>query len=261
MSMSEQYCLDNVKANLDAMNCHGLTKQDFVTIESLISNVKDNDKSNQTVFPDFISDEGFIEHFRVTSGIAGSNGYKNMKDLKKADRTLDDEAHSLANSLAGRKGIVAASKMVNVGRTGDSLENLHASLKQAFQNHIQSLELYKGAKHISCFMIESDDALFVRPQARTLWNNGNTSLLLGDLEAYKRVKYCLAYDADMLDYLYSFKDEIDYVIFVKSMNMGVEIIKVENIPYLKEIVPFDTLKIYPVIMGNMISESVIHLGW
>lgn len=61
-------------------------------------------------------------------------------------------------------------------------------------------------------------------------------------EQEKFKEYRLSRDKKLLEYIYQFKDEIQYVIFLNQAR--VEIIRTENIPYLIKLLPWDYV-IYP----------------
>ncbi|OWW61950.1 hypothetical protein C656_13400, partial [Enterococcus hirae 57-03-H11] len=48
--------------------------------------------------------------------------------------------------------------------------------------------------------------------------------------------YRLSRDKELLDWLYKFKDKIQYVIFLTNTN--VEIIKIDNIPNVQTLLPY-----------------------
>lgn len=56
-------------------SAHGVTDSEWKEFRQLLLSVKSNDSESKTVFPDFISENGFIEHFHVTSGKSSRKGY------------------------------------------------------------------------------------------------------------------------------------------------------------------------------------------
>ena len=68
--------------------------------------------------------------------------------------------------------------------------------------------------------------------------DGIDGMSCGDLfPTLKECNYRLSRDKKLLDYVYTFKDKLKYVIFVHYQ--GIEIIKIENIPYFKKLMPYD----------------------
>ena len=62
--------------------------------------------------------------------------------------------------------------------------------------------------------------------------------------------YRLSRDKDMLNFLYQYKDEIGYVVFVCCD--GLEVIRLKNIPYLLKLLPWDFL-VYPLVVNQKAS--------
>ena len=85
-------------------------------------------------------------------------------------------------------------------------------------------------------MIEyTDQALEMYENVYDDWKNGMTN---GDFRESEELKcYRLTRDKNLLKYIYSFKENIKYVIFVYGREC--EIIKIESIPYLLKLIPWD----------------------
>lgn len=203
---------------------HGLTTNDENEFLQLLSSVKSNDSENKTEFPDFISEIGFIEHFHVTSGESNKKGYDITKEESKIQKEHINLIQSkLSDSLEKIKS--------SFTRGNDSIENFHKSFKTCWEDHINHLNKYTGNKHISCFLISSDDNFEIREHP-----NDKNDLYFGNLGRENKKDFCLAYDYELLDYIYNYRNQIDYVIYYnKNKNKNnIEIIKVSNIPAIKE---------------------------
>ena len=114
-------------------------------------------------------------------------------------------------------------------------EFLKGSFKAHWEKHIRSLEAYSGNKDCGIFMIEyTDMALEMFENIYSDWKNGMSQ---GDMRAPERIlDYRLSRDKAMLEYIYGYRDQIKYVDFVYSS--GVEVIRVENIPYITNPLPW-----------------------
>lgn len=84
-------------------------------------------------------------------------------------------------------------------------------------------------------MIEyTDMALEMFENIYSDWKNGMSQ---GDMRAPERIlDYRLSRDKAMLEYSYGYRNQIKYVVFVYSS--GVEVIRVENIPYITNPLPW-----------------------
>ena len=61
----ELCCLEKVKKQIRFEDCMGMTNKDWEEIQKYLKTAVPNEQRNN--FPDFIFDNGFIEHFQVTS--------------------------------------------------------------------------------------------------------------------------------------------------------------------------------------------------
>ena len=96
-------------------------------------------------------------------------------------------------------------------------------------------------------MIEyTDMALEMFENIYSDWKNGMSQ---GDMRAPERIlDYRISRDKAMLEYIYGYRNQIKYVVFVYSS--GVEVIRVENIPYITKLLPWQyTVK----------AKNVIHI--
>lgn len=228
MGKIENSCLEVVRKHLDGGSCHGLSNDEFQKIRNLILDVNPTDTPHKTAFPDFISYMGFIEHFAVSSGECYQNGgYKNQASKSKLIKRQKDFMDSISQQANKTGQITIASKLHAFERWHESLGSFENVFITHWQDHIESLHQYGGIKHISCFMIESDDIIAVHESPLDA-----QKLCYGDLVS-ERKHFSLAYDIRLLDFIYGYKDEIDYVIYVNEYGY-VEVIKTSNIPFLKD---------------------------
>lgn len=70
----EQRCLKLVINNINEKDCFGMSNQQYVELQNWLKNAESNQNSNK--FPDFVFEDGFIEHFAVTSSSEGRKGGK-----------------------------------------------------------------------------------------------------------------------------------------------------------------------------------------
>ncbi len=235
--------------------CHGVLENDLDAIRELIDCVEPNDTANRTVFPDFICGKGFIEHFHVTSGKSNRKGYDITKEESKMLQSHENFMEKVIDSLPEQnQEIFLSQHHTSFWRRGDSLANFHNSFEKAWENHVESLNAYDGKKHISCFLISSDDVIAVHEEPVD-----EHGVFYGELFSTKKLLYCLAYDNDLLDYMYKYKDVIDFVIYINLVKRNIEIIQLKNIPNIKQMLSNRNLILYPLTTMEVSSTYGIHV--
>ena len=112
-----------------------------------------------------------------------------------------------------------------------------------------SWEKYAGNKEIGIFMVEYPElALSMCENVYVDWINGMSQ---GDMREEEQIRcYRLSRDKKLLNYIYQYKEQIKYVIFVYCN--GFEIIRLENISYLLKVLPWDYV-IYPMMVQTVSS--------
>lgn len=229
MGQVEVNCLENVKKLLGGSTYHGITNEDFDEVRSLLFTATPTDNEHKTVFPDFVSDGGFVEHFAVSaSNVYPNGGYTNKANegkIKKIHAEMQERFDNEAQSDGAIRTMYDAKAF---SRFNETLSLFEKSFKSHWESHIVSLHEYEGQKHLSCFMIESDDMLLVHEDC-----SDGEGLYYGNLVNERTALFCLAYDVTLLDFMYEYRDDIDYVIYFNFRGCT-EIIKVANIPFLKK---------------------------
>ena len=84
---------------------------------------------------------------------------------------------------------------------------------------------------------------FALATCENVYHNWIDGLSQGDMREQEKFKECcLSQGKKLLEYIYQFKDEIQYVIFLNQTRF--EVIRTENIPYLTKLLPWNYV-IYP----------------
>lgn len=180
-------------------------------------------------FPDFIFDEGFIEHFQVTSA----------KETAKGDKHKIIESKFETNSQAKFKQIkqeflssafcpgTFSTNVLKMESPEYSYEYFLCSFKRNFESHIKSMNKYNGNSSISIFLVE-----FI----------GGRITVLRNKKFYKFYK--IEYDKNLLSYLHEFKDKLKYLICFWGDTQGdlngelsCEIIDMSRVPELLKKAP------------------------
>lgn len=249
----EQRCLNTVIWSLNSEGSlkkyFGLLKEDIDEINDILKITKPNEKLSE--FPDFVFKNGFIEHFQITSSRTNKDGAKQLEELSLFKNKVEKETKRFkedCNANPDCNKICSGSWAMKYPK--HSYEYLCYSFKKNWENHIESYNKYTGNKNIGIFMIEyTDQALEMYENVYDDWING---MMNGDLREPEKVEfYRLTRDKNLLEYIYLFKENIKYVFFVYGKDC--EIIKLESIPYLLKLMPWD-YAIAPYIGTTIISS-------
>ena len=253
--IEENTILISVKRAMNGNSWHGLSEDDWKEVEDLINSAKLTDSKSKTDFPDFISNNGFIEHFHVTSGKSTRKGYDVTTNESKMLKSHDSFMANINSILPQNNNeILFSHHHTQFWRQNDSVRNFHKSFKTCWNSHINHLHNYNRNKHFSCFLISSDDVLSVYEHM-----DDDNDIFYGDLSRQKKINFCLSYDSDLLDFIYEYHTDIDYVIYFNIMQNYVEIIKTLNIPAIKEYLPKHKYELYPFIAIETSNTYGIHM--
>ena len=95
----EQECFDIVKSALTSQTniCYGMTLEEERELQSIWNLAKPN--PNTSLFPDFIIENGFIEHFQVTSSKQNRHGAKMEQESCSILRDFESKTEQMMNSM------------------------------------------------------------------------------------------------------------------------------------------------------------------
>jgi len=217
--------LENIEAYIHLRkNCYnGIQFEDTQDLFKALLFTKENPQKSE--FPDFILDNGWIEHFKITSSKETKKGSdKEILNSKFERDIFEDEVafkkHCEENDIPDFED----SKEWQQEDVQHSYNMFQYSMNKQILHHIDSANKYSGNKKIKIFLIEYDDVglEMIEEFEEKDFENGNSP------QHYWNYK--LSKDKEMLKYLYSLKDKVDYVIF--ENHEDVEIIKILNIPQI-----------------------------
>ena len=212
----------------------GFSETDAIKVERVLRDAMPNPKKSE--FPDFVSELGFVEHFHVTSSKTNRKGSFHKKEEAIFMKKVEKEEKQFKNEMNENPSF---GEVKSTHHTFSFPKHSHEYFMNSFintwNNHMDSYEKYQGMKEIGVFMIEYQD------MALGMWEDfGNIKceVWYGDmLCSHKRYDYYrLSRDVELLNFIYKFKDKINFVIMVCGYN--VEIIFVENIPELLKLIPY-----------------------
>lgn len=247
---NKSYCLYFEFCN----NAFGLSKEDKIEVANILRKAKANEQANN--FPDFVFDNGFIEHFQFTSSKETKKGSEQTIQEKAFERIAEKrekEFQERCNNTPDFENIRSVSTTMDIPEHSE--EYLHESFKRNFENHIKSLENYNGNKQVGIFMVENFE--FAVNMYEDIYKGFKENVSYGDLrQAQDFSCYRLSRDKVLLNYLYEYRDKIKYVIYVyndqerrngdkgiDSFNVypvtKIEVIKLENIPSMLKLLPWE----------------------
>lgn len=235
--------------NSDCYNSYfGLLESDRKEFEYIVFSSKPN--SNLSLFPDFVFDNGFIEHFQITSSKTNRKGSVHKKEESAFVSKVKSETEKIKQEWNETPSFdeVCSKSWVHTNPV-HTYEFLVDSFKNNWEHHLESCKKYTGSKEVGIFMIEySEVALSMYENVYHDWINGMSK---GDMRGQEKFHcYRLSRDKQLLNYIYQFRDNIKYVIFINCERF--EVIRLENIPYLLKLMPWDYL-IVPMCVNNVAS--------
>lgn len=233
----EQACLDYVKSIVFSQQniCYVCSIADDDLIEQMFQTASPNVDLNS--FPDFICNGGFIEQFEVTSSHSNRNGSTMKREQDKLRKEAEAKEAALMAEMNETPCYEGRSIITDTWHSKHSYEDFCQSFKKNWQDHIDSLDKYTGDKTTGIFMVQYNDGALVLD---AVFPDVKTEIYYGDLlERPEYGGYRLTHDSLMLEYIYQFKDRIQYVAFFNNDGFHgkrCEIICTENIPEILKIV-------------------------
>lgn len=226
----------------------GLLENDREEFESVLRVAQPN--PDASCFPDFIFENGFIEHFQVTSSAVTKKGATHTKKENEFRRKVDADTEKLKAEWSETPSFDAVrSKSWAFTNPTHSYESLVDSFKRNWEHHMESYGKYTGSRQIGMFMIEYPE--FALAMCENVYQDWIDGMSQGDMREQEKFKeYRLSRDKNLLQYVYQFKDEIRYVVFWNHIR--IEVIRTENIPYLIKLLPWDYV-IYPLMVNTVAS--------
>ncbi|MBK0070946.1 hypothetical protein [Enterococcus sp. S53] len=217
--------LDRVINEIYEKNAYGIHIKDFKNFVEELKSAKPNEKNND--FPDFLTPNGFIEHFQITSSFENKKGSPHKISMMKQQREHDLR---LENMNEDQNKISTDNMYKN-----HSHIQLVNSFKKNFEKHLERLKSFEVKKDESIFLIEYDDI-----NALSMCENIDIDLeegiLTGDIKINPEFfhNYRLSRDKELLKYISGFSSDLKYLIFVSN---DIEIIATKKIDYFTNFIP------------------------
>lgn len=218
MGKIEESCLNRVKKYclLNETYYSGITEEEKKSLIALIKTAKDTD-GKTTTFPDFIGENGWIEHFKVTSSQSSKKGYESDINHTEMKRSIEQQIGEAKQSGNCTNYQFSASTV----RQNDNIENYRKSLMISWKKHYKSYEKeqqkLKNLK-IGVFLIDSDDIFL--PYIK--FNDMRNGIIEDD-----NLPFEVVHDKKIMDFIQQYQADIQYVIFVSKR--VVKILKTSSI--------------------------------
>lgn len=232
----EQKCLDLVKRKLNKNDCFGMSNQQYNELQKWLKEAKPNQNSNE--FPDIRFEDGFIEHFKVTSSSEGKKGAKQ----KKESSILENYSKTtfLSNLDSSQEDMLVSNSFSREFEQHTYL-NIVKSIKRNWKKHIESYEKQTSPSKHGIFLLE-----YIDINIQTAINRENEKLKI--YESYR-----ISADKYLLEWIHRFKEKIEYLILINPLS--IEVIRLDQILNIIESIPRVT---YAPIIGM---ESHQYLGY
>lgn len=216
----------------------GLLEQDRNEFENILRKVQENPEASS--FPDFIFEDGFIEHFQITSSYEGKKGSVHTKKEREFFSIVEKETKAIENEWKENPCLnQVRSKTWAFTNPEHSYDLLSKSFRKNWEHHLASFRKYMDSiqsKKVAIFMIEYPE--YALAMYENIYCDWITGMAQGDMRKPEEFyEYRLSRDKELLEYVYQFKNEIKYVIFVNKNRF--EVICTENIPYLIKLLSCD----------------------
>ena len=196
----EWECIQNIQRKMKIENCFGISQEEFKEIKQWINNANPNEKNSH--FPDFLFENGFIEHFAITSSLENKKGAK-----QKMESVILEQKSEKIFTEQFEKSRIGEITNYSVSKNFEehSHNNIVKSIKKNWEKHIESSKKYIGNKEHSIFLMEYMD------------HHLHTAVEKDDGCHKIYHTYRITADLDLLKWLYKFNDEIEYLILYHGL--------------------------------------------
>ena len=234
--LADDNLMDHIREYIQARrdSLHGVVFEDIAEVFQAINAAQENVMASE--FPDFIYDNGFIEHFEITSSKENRKGSSKKINDFLFDKEITPKIKEFNKSYGDMEIGERRSDSWSNKDVPHSYDNLEKSFKQNLEHHLGQAQKYNGKKDLKIYLVEYGDF------GVEMCENIDTNLEYF-AKNQRKPEHCWNYrlskDKKMLKYLYNFQNQIDYIIM--NYHDYSEIIKIENIPSIIERLPYEYL--------------------
>lgn len=214
----EQYCLNVLKEKLNKEGCFGLEDEEYTDLKEWINIACLNESS--TKFPDIVFEDGFIEHFGITSSYEGKSG---AKQLRESSNLKNNSTKNFLKNLEDSDEDTLTSNSFSRPFEKHSHLNIVNSIKKNWEKHINSYRSSSTSYKHRIFLLHYMDT------------NIETAVTKKNELSKIYQSYRISTDKELLKWIYKFKEEIDFLIFLNPIAFSLEVVKLKSIPELLDI--------------------------
>ncbi|WP_382549405.1 hypothetical protein [Streptomyces sp. NPDC057131] len=214
----EQKCLDLVKRKLNKNDCFGMSNQQYNELQKWLKDAKPNHNSNK--FPDITFEDGFIEHFKVTSSAEDKKGSKQKRESSNFERY---SKNTFLSNLDSREEDMLVSNSFFREFEEHTYLNIVNSIKKNWEKHIESYDKQTSPSKHGIFLLE-----YIDINIQTAINRENEPA-----ECY--CSYRISADRYLLEWIHRFKEKIEYLILINPLS--IEVIRLDQILNIIESIP------------------------
>lgn len=228
----------------------GMTQEEIRNFENVFRCARPNPNLND--FPDFVSDKGIIEHFQVTSSqIKRKGGSEHQRKHAEFQKQVDAEESAWKEKMQQSPSPYEVQSMKHGFQyPKHSYQDFIKSFKKNWEHHVSRIDAYKGHKDITIFMVEYLDGALHMCENFTVSDLKKDAFWGDMLRQEKYAYYRLSLDKELLNYIYTFKNKVDYVVLVTDM-AAPEVIQIDTIPDLMKLNPNGFTIASPGVIGEL----------
>lgn len=218
-------------------------ENDIELIANAVMNCSPNPDLNS--FPDFIFEDGFIEHFQVSASDRrrkGNIALAMANDVKRESEKLLAAHNETMLDKNPDKSHAMSYKITNYKLPPRSYDMFLQSFKRHWEDHINSFKTRNNLGRNGIFMIQCYDFGFSMAEdisADFPKSNVRVGSFMKEAERFRcpRLSRC----PELLEYMYEYCGDIKYVIYVCSET--VEFFRTDELIYIKGLIRHPYLKI------------------
>lgn len=235
---AREHLIDCSKGDISDLgwkHCYGFSEQDRQEFLALIKSAQGNTDPN--AFPDFVCENGAIEHFRVSASKTTRKGQALLSSRAAFEMKYAEEKERVKKEAVENPGEVCKGRSL-LKYPERSHEFLIDSFKKVFGRHSRSLDEYlehSDEDAVIAYMIECNELSLA--MVEDIFGEEMQGYWFGDLQKQERCCYRLSRDKVALEWILNWQSKIDYVIFMTPSS--VEAIRLSSIPSILKLLPFD----------------------
>lgn len=228
----------------------GMTQEEIRNFENVFRCARPNPNLND--FPDFVSDKGIIEHFQVSSSqTSRKGGSEHQRKHAEFQKKVNAEEAALKEKMQQFPSPYEVQSVKHGFQYPQhSYQDFCKSFKKSWEHHASRIDTYKGNKDTTIFMVEYLDGALHMCENFTVSDLKKDAFWGDMLRQEKYAYYRLSLDKELLNYIYTFKNKVDYIVLVTDMAPP-EVIQLDAIPDLIKLNPNGFTIASPGAMGEV----------